>query len=360
MNTGGKIKRAKIESHFTTVMNEAFQTKGLSVSAMGLLIHLLTKPSDWETRMYNLVNFFEGTKFGGETSLSSTMLELRKAGFIDYRKWQDEHGKVQHEYIVYPLPMEQVAKRFPEMLEPEPERRMATKTNEASPGFKKCSPQLDYPALECPAVDNPALLLSNELPSKKLLNLSVADGSAEAEKEPEEVKTEPPQAITVQTGTGPLKLTQSDLFLHLGKSKPDCKTSQALQAWQVLAEYPNIIYDWRGFIDGTIENFKRKDKSKHASRKQEEKRCNTQSSKSEDDNTTSSEPSTKEQALPTYRPSVPEVVLALSSSPSMKRLARSVLSKAQQGSEKPTSAQPSSDSSQSSSPPSEPTTSESS
>ena len=88
------------EENFTVLDNQLLQNKELSWKARGILTYLLSLPEDWDVNTKELATHADD----GITSLRNGLKELREAGYIIYKKYQDEEGKFVHEYNVYEKP----------------------------------------------------------------------------------------------------------------------------------------------------------------------------------------------------------------------------------------------------------------
>jgi hypothetical protein len=96
--------------------------------------------------------------------------------------------------------------------------------------------------------------------------------------EKEEPKAEPPLAIVessepvdesslpaevdlLQNDGKRLKVTQSDIWAYCVRDNLDLSADAIRYAWKTLCEYPNIVHNWRSFIEGTAKNYEKKKKS---------------------------------------------------------------------------------------------------
>ncbi len=75
----------------------------------------------------------------------------------------------------------------------------------------------------------------------------------------------PPSQIRVRTGHGKEEVVeQSDLYMRCSKHS-DWSIESINYAWQTLADYKGIVYDWWAFIQGTVKKYKDSIISKRAS-----------------------------------------------------------------------------------------------
>lgn len=353
-----KIIRVPVNTGFTTIHNKTFQTKGLSIQAMGLLIHLLSKPQDWDIRVSNLANFFEGTKGGSDKSIRNILRELINAGYLEYFHYHEENGHFGHVYYLYPLPKKVMKEHYPDSIPPPPQNIINKEDRKKNPnGLKKCSPY----SQKGNTVDGHLL---QETRNEELI-LSVAEtppvGGAPPVNTPgfsEEIK--------IMTGTGEMTITQSRLFLEISKSRPKAKIKHIQEAFKVLANYQNPVNNWVRFIEGTIDNLQKKETSKNINnsglrlcKNQKQEKESTKKSESPKYSETSTDKDMSEQpSLKSHKSMTPADIFANCSDRRLKRLAKSWSSQVPQASERPTSAQPCSNTQSHTTNPSEPTQSE--
>jgi len=74
----GIIRTQRAPSTFFQARKAPFLDERLSFGARGLLAYLFTKPDDWETRNYDLVN----ASPGGKAALQTILTELKQYGYI--------------------------------------------------------------------------------------------------------------------------------------------------------------------------------------------------------------------------------------------------------------------------------------
>jgi hypothetical protein len=103
MANTGQIVKSKTANRFVTLTNDVAQSKDLSLKSKGLLVHLLSLPSDWVIYRGNLYKSI-GDKKG---SIDSAFKELQERGFILSVKVIDEKGRfVGWNHVVYDIPAE--------------------------------------------------------------------------------------------------------------------------------------------------------------------------------------------------------------------------------------------------------------
>lgn len=143
------VFRVEKNKDYTTISNYHLRDKRLSLKAKGLLSIMLSLPDDWDYSLEGLVSIC----LEKETSIKSSLKELKKNNYLYVRKYQNEKGKFEYEYNIYENPIE---------------------------------PDIDYPAVdipvvEVPGVDYPAVenqgqlntnnkILNNKVLNNKILN----------------------------------------------------------------------------------------------------------------------------------------------------------------------------------------------
>ncbi len=83
------ILRKNNRDKFTVVGNDAIRDENLSLKALGLLVHLLSLPDDWEFSEDGLVKIF---KKDGQSSIRSGLKELECAGYLIRERRRDDKG----------------------------------------------------------------------------------------------------------------------------------------------------------------------------------------------------------------------------------------------------------------------------
>lgn len=100
MNTG-QIVKSKTAGQFVTLTNEIARSPLLTLKGKGLLIHLLSLPSDWvlyKANLYNSINEKKGT-------IDAAFKELQDKGFVISVKVVDSLGRfVGWNHVVYDQP----------------------------------------------------------------------------------------------------------------------------------------------------------------------------------------------------------------------------------------------------------------
>ena len=87
-------------SNFTTIDNGIFQDRRLSNSARGLLVLMLSLPSDWDYSVKGLVSICKE----GERAINSALSELKELGYLKVNKLfpnKTASHTIEYEYIIY-------------------------------------------------------------------------------------------------------------------------------------------------------------------------------------------------------------------------------------------------------------------
>lgn len=109
------IHNVRLDSQFTITCNATPADPNLSWAAKGLLWYLLSRPSDWTMHVWQLAALYKGEERGnGEKGVKSIVRELKKQGYITYTKTRNEFGHWCHRYDIYPMPVNDFQKMFPE------------------------------------------------------------------------------------------------------------------------------------------------------------------------------------------------------------------------------------------------------
>lgn len=92
-------------SNFTTIDNGIFQDRRLSNSARGLLVLMLSLPSDWDYSVKGLVSICKE----GERAITSALSELKLLGYLKINKLLPNQTKskvIEYEYVIYEKPQD--------------------------------------------------------------------------------------------------------------------------------------------------------------------------------------------------------------------------------------------------------------
>lgn len=130
------------ENPYSQIPNKIINNPNLSYKAKGVLIYLISKPNNWETRISDIVK--HGRE--GETAVSSAIKELEEAGYIIRKKIRGKDGKwAGWETLVFEEPQGvSPSQEAPLPSEPQSENHP--------------QPKLDFPMSDNPISDNRPLI----------------------------------------------------------------------------------------------------------------------------------------------------------------------------------------------------------
>lgn len=94
------IIRVEHKDRFTSVRNKTVRDRRLSYKATGILVYLLSLPDDAAVDRAELAR----GKRDGQDSVMTGLRELAEAGYLEYRKLQDERGRWRTEATVREAP----------------------------------------------------------------------------------------------------------------------------------------------------------------------------------------------------------------------------------------------------------------
>lgn len=90
------IIKIKKKNRYSSIDNNVINDERLSWKARGILIYLLSKPDNWQVRMYDLI---KGSKNDGETSVKNALKELRNLGYAKLVRGEID-GKFGSHYVI--------------------------------------------------------------------------------------------------------------------------------------------------------------------------------------------------------------------------------------------------------------------
>jgi len=95
------IKVIKRESGYVQISNDVLSDKRLTWKAKGILVYLLSKPTNWKVQVTDLVK----QSTDGEHAVRNGLKELRELGYANLRKVTDPKGQVSEwEYTIMEVP----------------------------------------------------------------------------------------------------------------------------------------------------------------------------------------------------------------------------------------------------------------
>lgn len=157
--------RTQKTNNFTVVRNEFINDPMLSAKAKGILLYLLSKPDDWETRLEDI----EAHMADGIDSIKSGVRELKGRGYMVRNRRHLSDGRFQWETLVLevPISIEQNA---------ETPAKSGANPSVENPSMgvpSMVSPSMDFPSMVNPSVEKPSmenpLLLNTDRPNTDLL-----------------------------------------------------------------------------------------------------------------------------------------------------------------------------------------------
>ena len=89
-----KIEKNK---NYTIMSNYHLRDKNLSLKAKGLLSFMLSLPENWDYSLSGLIAVCKEQ----ESSIKSTLKELKEAGYLVIEKVRGEKGYFEYNYLIY-------------------------------------------------------------------------------------------------------------------------------------------------------------------------------------------------------------------------------------------------------------------
>lgn len=285
------------ESPYTQLNKAVLQDPNLSLRSKGLWAFCLSHPDNWQFHVQELITRCQE----GRQAIYSAIKELIKNGYalrVDYQKRENgklKGGGVEYLFFEFKATEEDKAKYTEEI------KNSLRHVDSWNASFRNSR--------------NQQLLNTDSTPNTDVCVVCPESGPVDP----------PPIAATAneskrieKTGSRGEKfsISLSDLYTQSVMHKTDWTDAEIREAWEILASYQGIIRDWFRFVEGTINNLRKKDlieklrTTNIASTKQRKQRCrnskniiNLPPSKklSENSNCKISNPVTLEQAFPDWR-----------------------------------------------------------
>lgn len=206
------IKSVSLNEEFSITPNALWENKKLSWKAKGLMGYLLSRPKNWKIYTWQLAEIYQGDDRGnGIESIRTMINELKEHGYIVFRKFRNEKGQWQHEYVVYPMPVSDFQKMFPERVKP---------------------------VVDEPLQVKPDITTSTEL--------------TRTNKHVVVVKEKVPIRDSNQRDV----FTKDDLYCYSVRLKKDWTTEEIEASWKILAKNQKPISDPHKYIEGIIKNLR--------------------------------------------------------------------------------------------------------
>jgi predicted transcriptional regulator len=95
-----EVIRVIKNKNYTTISNQLFKNKGISLKAKGLMGYLLSLPSDWNLSINGIVSCSKE----GRTAIRNVFTELINAGYIERKQIRNKGKFVGYDYFVFEQP----------------------------------------------------------------------------------------------------------------------------------------------------------------------------------------------------------------------------------------------------------------
>lgn len=95
-----EVIRVIKNKNYTTISNQLFKNKGISLKAKGLMGYLLSLPSDWNLSINGIVSVSKE----GRTAIRNVFTELINAGYIERKQIRNKGKFVGYDYFVFEQP----------------------------------------------------------------------------------------------------------------------------------------------------------------------------------------------------------------------------------------------------------------
>ena len=95
-----EVIRVIKNKNYTTISNQLFKNKGISLKAKGLMGYLLSLPSDWNLSINGIV----ACSKEGRRAIGNTIKELISAGYIERIQIRDKGKFIGYDYFVFEQP----------------------------------------------------------------------------------------------------------------------------------------------------------------------------------------------------------------------------------------------------------------
>ncbi len=99
------VRAPRPSRHYTVLRDDLLRDKNLSFRALGVLVEILSRPDNWQTRAETLA---AGRKEGRD-AVRTALAELRAAGYLVQQKVRGPDGRIATISFIYDTPQEQPA-----------------------------------------------------------------------------------------------------------------------------------------------------------------------------------------------------------------------------------------------------------
>ena len=95
-----EVIRVIKNKNYTTISNQLFKNKTISLKAKGLMAYLLSLPNDWNLSINGIV----ACSKEGRRAIGNTIKELISAGYIERNQIRDKGKFIGYDYFVFEQP----------------------------------------------------------------------------------------------------------------------------------------------------------------------------------------------------------------------------------------------------------------
>lgn len=210
------VLRVRKTENFVIIHKGALEDPKLSFKAKGLWTYCLSRPDDWVFHVKHLATVSQD----GEDAVYSAIKELEEAGYV--KKIQHHiNGRFQKvDYEIFEIPQIQI-------ILPQPEKQEAVFQEPVNPALLSIEPILRNEKTVCP--------------------------------EPPVGVPEPPKKVfkTKTDGTNN-SIELDEVFRKSVQQNKNWTEEEIKEAWKVLEDYKGRVNDMWKFLEGTIENLRKR------------------------------------------------------------------------------------------------------
>jgi hypothetical protein len=98
------MTKIKILNRYGVVPNDVLNNPKLSLKAKGLFAYIQSKPDDWNFSKDRIKN----DSTDGRDGIMSGLQELEAQGYLERKKFKNEKGQWEHEYVLYEIASEDI------------------------------------------------------------------------------------------------------------------------------------------------------------------------------------------------------------------------------------------------------------
>lgn len=246
---------------FTVVQNKMVNDPNLSLKLIGLITYCISKPDDWVFYVSQMASKLKDK----ETSIHSGINELIALGYaIRYQTRKDNGDYGSWETIISDS-KEEIARTKEELKD--------------NPDFQKSFTEGGFTDPRITDPRNPVLLKTKE---QQKNNSSVCSDSGSgdpiAQELPKEKVVIPREVKRNIIGKEPETFSLEGLFNYAINMRMDWTTAEIKDAWEIFTKYTGTIHSMPRFIEGTIQNLRKKDVATKINNKTKENTCHKKKS----------------------------------------------------------------------------------